>query len=96
MSMTDMDQNSRIMRLERKLNSLECKVNGGESGMSRILQSLIGQDVTLNISYEEINCRVLDCDDEWIKIIIFGKKKNTTLIRRVCEITKVTLDKDGI
>ena len=92
---TDMDQDHKIMILEKRLRRLENKLNGG-NGMSKILETLIGQDVTLNISYEELKCRVLDCDEEWIKLLVYGKKKDITVIRPIYEITKVTLDKDGI
>lgn len=92
---TDMDQDEKIAILERKVRRLESKLNGG-NGMSKILESLVGQDVTMNIGYEELKCRVLDCDDEWVKLTVFGKKKDSTIIRRVSEINKVTLDKDGI
>ena len=92
---TDMDQDHKIMILEKKLRRLENKLNGG-NGMSKILETLIGQDVTLNFAYEELKCRVLDCDEEWIKLLVYGKKKDITVIRPIYEITKVTLDKDGI
>ena len=91
----DLDQDQKIALLERRIRRLEDKVNGG-NGMSKIMQSLIGQDVTMNIGYEELKCRVLDCDDEWIKLLVYGKKKDITIIRPVAEVSKVTLDKDGI
>lgn len=92
---TDMDQDRKIMLLEKRVRQLESRMNGG-NGMSRILKSLIGQDVVMNIGYEEVKCKVLDCDDEWVKLMIYQKKKDITVIRPVSEITKVTLDKDGI
>ncbi len=92
---TDMDQDHKIMILEKRLRRLENKLNGG-NGMSKILETLIGQDVTLNMTFETLNCRVLDCDEEWIKLLVYGKKKDITVIRPIYEITKVTLDKDGI
>lgn len=92
---TDMDQDHKIMILEKKLRRLENKLNGG-NGMSKILETLIGQDVTLNMTFETLNCRVLDCDEDWIKLLVYGKKKDITVIRPIYEITKVTLDKDGI
>lgn len=92
---TDMDQDEKIEMLERRVRRLESKLNGGNE-MSKILETLVGQDVTLNMNYEELKCRVLDCDDEWIKLMVYGKKKDSTVIRRVSEISRVTLDKDGI
>ena len=91
----DLDQDQKIEILERRIRQLENKINGGNT-MSKILESLIGQDVTMNIGYEEVKCRVLDCDDEWVKLMVYSKKKDITVIRRVAEISKVTLDKDGI
>ena len=92
---TDMDQDEKIAILERRVRRLESKMNGGHE-MSKILETLVGQDVTLNIGYEELKCRVLECDDEWIKLMVYGKKKDSTIVRRVSEIVKITLDKDGI
>ncbi len=91
----DMDQDQQLEMLDRRIRRLENKINGGNT-MSKILETLIGQDVTMNIGYEEIKCRVLDCDDEWVKLMVYSKKKDITVIRRVAEISKVTLDKDGI
>ena len=91
----DMDQDQQLEMLDRRIRRLENKINGGNT-MSKILETLIGQDVTMNIGYEEIKCRVLDCDDEWVKLMVYSKKKDITVIRRVSEISKVTLDKDGI
>ena len=76
---SDMDQDQKIMILEKRVRRLENKLN-----------------VTLNFAYEELKCRVLDCDEDWIKLLVYGKKKDMTMIRPVYEITKVTLDKDGI
>ena len=91
----DMDQDQQLEMLDRRIRRLENKINGGNT-MSKILETLIGQDVIMNIGYEEIKCRVLDCDDEWVKLMVYSKKKDITVIRRVAEISKVTLDKDGI
>ena len=91
----DMDQDQQLEMLDRRIRRLENKINGGNT-MSKILETLIGQDVTMNIGYEEVKCRVLDCDDEWVKLMVYSKKKDITVIRRVSEISKVTLDKDGI
>lgn len=92
---TDMDQDRKIQLLENRIKRLENKLNGGNK-MSKILDSLVGQDVTISMDFEEIKCRVLDCDDDWVKLMVYGKKKDTTVIRRVDAINKVTLDKDGI
>lgn len=91
----DMDQDQQIEYLERRIRRLENKLNGGD-GMSKMIESLVGQDVTMNIGYEEIKCRVLECDDEWVKLFIPQKKKDVTVMRRISEISKITLDKDGI
>lgn len=91
----DMDQDQQIEYLERRIRRLENKLNGGD-GMSKMIESLVGQDVTMNIGYEEIKCRVLECDDEWVKLFVPQKKKDVTVMRRISEISKITLDKDGI
>ena len=91
----DMDQDQQIEYLERRIRRLENKLNGGD-GMSKMIESLVGQDVTMNIGFEEIRCRVLECDDEWVKLFVPQKKKDVTVMRRISEISKITLDKDGI
>ena len=93
----DLDQDQKMLRLEKRIRKLESQVNGGNK-MSKILETLVGQDVIMNIGYEEIRCRVLDVDDDWIKMLIYGKKrdKDMTVIRPVYEISKVTLDKEGV
>lgn len=91
----DMDQDQQIEYLERRIRRLENKLNGGD-GMSKMIESLVGQDVIMNIGFEEIKCRVLECDDEWVKLFVPQKKKDVTVMRRISEISKITLDKDGI
>lgn len=92
---TDMGQDEKIKVLERRVRQLESRLNGGNE-MSKLLETLVGQDVTIYIDFGEVKCRVLEVDDEWIKLLIYGKKNNTTVLRRVSDIAKVTLDKDGI
>lgn len=90
--LTDMDQNDRLDILERKIKRLEKRMNGG-SKMSSIIKNLVGMDCIIEAEdiYDE-KCRVLECDDEWIKVLVFGKKSDKTIIIPIDTIEKITLE----
>lgn len=88
--LTDMDQTERIERLESKVRSLERKLNGG-SEMSKLIRDLVGLECTVSLDYDEKRCRVMDADDEWVKLMVFGKKGDSIIIRRIDEIREIRL-----
>lgn len=81
----------KIQILERRIRKLGKRVNGG-SAMSKILSELIGQEVILNISREEVRCRVLDVDEDWIKILIPAKKNgiDVTITKPITDLKEIT------
>ncbi|MBO5448211.1 MAG: hypothetical protein J5994_02675 [Ruminococcus sp.] len=87
----DMDQDDKIKALERRLKRLERKQNGGNN-MSKMISSLVGYDCTVEIDYDEIKCRILEADEEWIKLLVYGKKGDRTVIHRIENIDSIELD----
>lgn len=83
-------------KLESQINKLERKLKG-ENAMSKILSELINEKCIL-VSVEcynvggkrELECTVIDVDDEWIKFSFIDKKGvNKTSIIRVKDIERI-------
>lgn len=87
----DMEQDDKIKALERKIKQLERKQNGGNI-MSKMISSLVGYDCTVTIDFDDLKCRVLEADEEWIKLLVYGKKGDKTVIHRIENIEKIELD----
>lgn len=88
----DMDQDDRLDTMERKVKKLERNVNGG-SKMSGIIKDLIGMECTIDgDGFFSTRCTILDVDDEWVKLIVHEKKKDSTMIVRLDNIDSITLD----
>ena len=90
MDFMDIEQDDKIKVLERRVKMLEREVRG-ESKMSNIIKDIIGQDCEIHIDYDNLKCRILDADDCWVKLLVYGKKGETTCIRRVDDITEIKL-----
>jgi len=86
----------KIKKLEAKIKKLERNLRG-EKSMSKILSELINKKCILIsdeglsiVSKREIECIVLDVDDEWIKFTFTDKKGvSKTQILRVESIERV-------
>lgn len=83
--------------LERKVKKLECKLKG-ESEMSKLFSELVGKDCiiksgeVLELGETKIVCKILDVDEEWVKLTYEEKKKGTiTKILRIDTIDSVEL-----
>lgn len=88
----DMDQDDRLDTMERKVKKLERNANGG-SKMSGIIKDLIGMECTIDgDGFFSTRCTILDVDDEWVKLIVHEKKKDSTMIVRLDNIGSITLD----
>lgn len=88
----DMDQDDRLDTMERKVKKLERNSNGG-SKMSGIIKDLIGMECTIDgDGFFSTRCTILDVDDEWVKLIVHEKKKDSTMIVRLDNIDSITLD----
>lgn len=85
-------------KLERRVNKLERNQGRGEN-MSKLIQELVNQECkiltedALKLSGNaEIHCKVLDVDDEWIKISFVDKKNNTKVrILKIEDIESIEL-----
>ena len=92
------DYPAKIKKMESKIKKLE-KILKGENSMSKILSELINKKCELIseeglalVSKREIECTILDVDDDWIKINFNDKKGvNKTQIIRVDRIERVSL-----
>lgn len=80
---------SKIKKLESEIKNLKRKIKG-EDELSKLLKDLIGQKCLINCDgaviftgKTEIECEVLDVDDEWVKITFKDKKgvTKTNIIR---------------
>ena len=88
----------KVNRLETKVKRIERKI-GGESSMSKLINDLVGSSCKIKsdealalVGGTEIDCTVLDADDEWIKVTYVDKKGNTkTKILRIETIESVEL-----
>lgn len=88
----DMDQDDRLDTMERKVKKLERNANGG-SKMSGIIKDLIGMECTIDgDGFFSTRCTIVDVDDEWVKLIVHEKKKDSTMIVRLDNIDSITLD----
>ena len=88
----DMDQDDRLDTMERKVKKLERNANGGNK-MSGIIKDLIGMECTIDgDGFFSTRCTILDVDDEWVKLIVHEKKKDSTMIVRLDNIDSITLD----
>lgn len=84
----DLVQDAEIAKLKKKVARLERIIQsekGEKSYMSALIKDLIGKECNI-ISPENpiggVDCHVLDADDEWVKILVRGKKgDNTYLIK---------------
>ena len=79
----------KVKRLEAKLKRFERKQKG-ENTMSKLMNELVGKECKIKtddalslVGSQEMQCVVLDTDDEWMKVQYIDKKKNqvTKLIR---------------
>ncbi|CDM67298.1 hypothetical protein CM240_0119 [Clostridium bornimense] len=88
---------AKIKKIESKIKKLERNLRG-EKSMSKILSELINKkcilvsDIGLTlVSKKEIECTILDADDEWIKFTYTDKKGvSKTEILRVEAIERVS------
>ncbi|MBB6625257.1 hypothetical protein H7E67_17725 [Clostridium gasigenes] len=89
---------AKIKKLETKLKNIERNMKG-ENSMSKILSKLINSKCKLITgeylaitSSKEIECTILDVDDEWIKFTFTDKKGiPKTKIMRIDSIDRVDL-----
>ena len=81
--LSQMGYSSKIKKLEGELKNLKRKIKG-EEALSKLLKDLIGVKCIIDCDgavvftgKSEMECEVLDVDDEWVKIT-YKDKKNVT------------------
>lgn len=89
----------KVNKLEKKLKRLERGLKE-EREMSKIINSLLNKKCKLRsedgfagvLGNTEVECTVLECDDEWIKISYTDKKEKKFIkILRIDDISSVEL-----
>ena len=72
----------KIKRLNKRIRRLEKQVKGNQD-MSRLLEELKGQTVTVLVSGVGFEYEILDIDEDWVKLSCENKKKEkeTKLVR---------------
>ncbi len=87
--LSQMGYSSKIKKLEGELKRLKRKIKG-EEALSKLLKDLIGVKCIIDCDgavvftgKSEMECEVLDVDDEWVKITYKDKKEvtKTNIIR---------------
>jgi len=81
--LSQMGYSSKIKKLEGELKNLKRNIKG-EEALSKLLKDLIGVKCIIDCDgavvftgKSEMECEVLDVDDEWVKIT-YKDKKNVT------------------
>ena len=71
----------RVRRLESAVKKLK-RIQKGENEMSKLINSLIGQECKLTLTDEfssALTCRVKEADDDWLRVLCTDKKGHTTV-----------------
>lgn len=88
----------RVRRLESAVKKMT-RAQKGETEMSKLIGTLTGQECTLTLTDEftaALPCRILDADDEWLKIRYVDKKDKTHIkFIRIENIKSVELHGSG-
>lgn len=93
----------KVKRLEAAVKRLE-KKQKGENYMSKLISELVSKDCKIKsddalqlVGNTELNCFVLDADDEWIKVRFVDRKKNQIIkLLRIENISEVEIiDEQG-
>ena len=64
----------KVKRLNKRIKRLEKQVKGNQD-MSRLLEELKGQTVTVLVSGVGFEYEILDIDEDWVKLSCENKKK---------------------
>ena len=95
----------RVDHLESKIKRLNKLVSNNQKGdnvMSKLINDLVGKNCIVKsdaglelISNNEIECKILEADEEWLKIEYNEKKGDTvTMLLRIDDIERVEILKD--
>ena len=72
----------KIKRLNKRIKRLEKQLKGNKE-MSRLLEELKGQTVSIRLNGFGSNWEIVDCDEDWVKLSHEGIKQHrvTKLVR---------------
>ena len=72
----------KIKRLNKRIRRLEKQLKGNQD-MSRLLEELKGQTVSIRLNGFGSNWEIVDCDEDWVKLSREGIKQHrvTKLVR---------------
>ena len=72
----------KIKKLNKRIKRLEKQVKGNQE-MSRLLEELKGQTVSIRLNGFGSNWEIVDCDEDWVKLSREGIKQHrvTKLVR---------------
>ena len=81
----------KIKRLNKRIRRLEKQVKGNQD-MSRLLEELKGQTVTVTVDGLEPRYEILDIDEDWVKLTrVNNKQQRETKLVRIEDIQDVQL-----
>ena len=95
-----------VRQLESKVKKLNKMVSNnikGENVMSKLINDLVGKDCIVKsdaglelISNNEIECKILEADEDWLKIEYTEKKGDlVTMLLRIDDIERVEILKNN-
>ena len=72
----------KIKRLNRRIRRLEKQLKGSQE-MSRLLEELKGQTVSIRLNGFGSNWEIVDFDEDWVKLtrVIHKQQRETKLVR---------------
>lgn len=81
----------KIKRLNKRIRRLEKQVKGNQD-MSRLLEELKGQTVTITVNGFGTEYEILDIDEDWVKLTrVNSKQQSETKLVRIEDIQGVQL-----
>ena len=81
----------KIKRLNKRIKILEKQVKGNQD-MSRLLEELKGQTVTITVNGFGTEFEILDIDEDWVKLTrVISKQQSETKLVRIEDIQGVQL-----
>lgn len=81
----------KIKRLNKRIRRLEKQVKGNQD-MSRLLEELKGQTVTVTVNGFGTKYEIMDIDEDWVKLTrVINKQQSETKLVRIEDIQGVQL-----
>lgn len=95
----------KVKHLGSAVKRLERKQRGEDKTMSKLIQELVNEECIIKsdaalqfVGSDELECKILDVDDEWMKIYFTDKKGNPVIkllrIENIDEIEMLSSDQE--